>query len=151
MGPKDNLLSIRGLGVDIPLAGGILHAVRDVDLDIALGETLCVVGESGSGKSLTALAIMGLLPKTAQCKSEKLVFSGIDLSAAKNRRMRGLRGDRIAMIFQEPMTSLNPAYTIGDQLTEALLVHHKVGGKVAKARASELLVKVGVADGVFLI
>ncbi|WP_085586405.1 ABC transporter ATP-binding protein [Thalassospira mesophila] len=140
----DNILSVRDLRVDIPLAGGTLHAVRGLNFDLARGETLCIVGESGSGKSLTSLAIMGLLPKMAQRHSKKLEFAGIDLSVAKNRQMRSLRGDRISMIFQEPMTSLNPAYTIGDQLTEALLLHRKVGRKAATARAIELLEKVGI-------
>ncbi|RCK50745.1 peptide ABC transporter substrate-binding protein [Thalassospira profundimaris] len=138
------ILSVEDLKVDIPLAGGVLHAVRGIDFDLKRGETLCIVGESGSGKSLTSLAIMGLLPKMAQCRAAKLEFSGIDLSKAKNRQMRSLRGDRMSMIFQEPMTSLNPAYTIGDQLAEALLLHRKVGKKAAEARAVELLEKVGI-------
>jgi peptide/nickel transport system ATP-binding protein len=140
----DNILSVRGLKVDIPLAGGVLHAVRGIDFDLNRGETLCIVGESGSGKSLTSLAIMGLLPKMAERSSDKLEFSGIDLATAKKRQMRDLRGNRISMIFQEPMTSLNPAYTIGDQLTEALLLHRKVDRKAAEARAIELLEKVGI-------
>ena len=140
----ENILSVRGLTVDIPLAAGTLHAVRGIDFDVKRGETLCVVGESGSGKSLTSLAIMGLLPKQAQRSAQVLDFEGVDLQTASNRDMRKLRGNRISMIFQEPMTSLNPAYTIGDQLMEALLLHRKVPKTVARDRAIELLEKVGI-------
>ncbi|KEO52067.1 ABC transporter ATP-binding protein [Thalassospira permensis] len=140
----ENILSVRGLTVDIPLAAGTLHAVRGIDFDVKRGETLCVVGESGSGKSLTSLAIMGLLPKQAKRSAQVLDFEGVDLQTASNRDMRKLRGNRISMIFQEPMTSLNPAYTIGDQLMEALLLHRKVPKTVARDRAIELLEKVGI-------
>ena len=138
------LLSVRGLTLDIPLASGLLHAVRGIDFDLHRGETLCIVGESGSGKSLTSLAIMGLLDKNIRRSAERMDFNGIELTKASNRQMRTLRGDRIAMIFQEPMTSLNPAYTIGDQLIEALRLHRKVSHQVARARAIELLEKVGI-------
>ena len=138
------ILAVEGLTVDIPVGQGTLHAVRSVDLELNRGETLCVVGESGSGKSLTALAIMGLLPKRAIRTARKLHFSGIDLQEQGARAMRRLRGDRMAMIFQEPMTSLNPVYTIGDQLTEALLLHRGDGRGHARARAIELLGKVGI-------
>ncbi|MCV2893187.1 ABC transporter ATP-binding protein [Lentibacter sp. XHP0401] len=138
------LLSVRGLTLDIPLASGTLHAVRGIDFDLHKGETLCIVGESGSGKSLTSLAVMGLLEKNIRRSAEQLNFDGIDLIGASKRQMRGLRGDRIAMIFQEPMTSLNPAYTIGDQLVEALRLHRKVSREKARERAIELLEKVGI-------
>ncbi|MFH1804212.1 MAG: ABC transporter ATP-binding protein [Pseudomonadota bacterium] len=140
----DNILSVRGLKVDIPLAAGTLHAVRGIDFDLARGETLCIVGESGSGKSLTSLALMDLLPKRAQRTADVIDFAGIDLQKADNRQMRKLRGDRMSMIFQEPMTSLNPSYTVGDQLTEALLLHRNVGKAKARERAIELLEKVGI-------
>ena len=138
------LLSVRGLTLDIPLPTGTLHAVRGIDFDLNRGETLCIVGESGSGKSLTSLAIMGLLNKNIRRRAERMDFAGIELTKATNRQMRGLRGDRIAMIFQEPMTSLNPAYTIGDQLIEALQLHRNVSREAARARAVELLEKVGI-------
>ncbi|HUN46883.1 MAG TPA: ATP-binding cassette domain-containing protein, partial [Stellaceae bacterium] len=109
------LLEIEGLAVDIPLATGTLHAVRDVSLGLERGETLCLVGESGSGKSLTALSIMGLLPRRAIRRARRLALLGEDLANAPERRMSELRGDRMAMVFQEPMTALNPAYTIGNQ------------------------------------
>src|SRR6056297_2950269 len=138
------LLSVRNLTIDIPVGGGTLHAVRGIDFDLNRGETLCIVGESGSGKSLTSLAVMGLLGKSIRRGADRLEFDGTDLTTASPRTMRSLRGARMSMIFQEPMTSLNPAYTIGDQLTEALLLHRKVGREAARARAVELLEKVGI-------
>ena len=138
------LLSVRNLTLDIPVGGGTLHAVRGIDFDLRRGETLCIVGESGSGKSLTSLALMGLLGKTIKRSADEMTFDGIDLTRANPRMMRALRGARMSMIFQEPMTSLNPAYTIGDQLTEALLLHKPVGQEAARARAIELLEKVGI-------
>ncbi|NTV41682.1 MAG: ABC transporter ATP-binding protein, partial [Syntrophobacteraceae bacterium] len=108
------LLEVRGLHVEIPLAGGLLKAVRDVTFTVDRGQTLALVGESGCGKSLTALAVMDLLPPRAQRRAERLRFEGLDLRKARTRRMADLRGNKIAMIFQEPMTSLNPCYTIGN-------------------------------------
>ncbi|WBU57769.1 ABC transporter ATP-binding protein [Paracoccus sediminicola] len=140
----DPILSVRGLTLDIPTAAGTLHAVRGIDFDLRRGETLCIVGESGSGKSLTSLAVMGLLAPKIQRRAERMEFDGTNLLKASRRQMRNLRGGRMSMIFQEPMTSLNPAYTIGDQLTEALLLHQKVGQSQARARAIELLEKVGI-------
>jgi peptide/nickel transport system ATP-binding protein len=138
------LLSVRDLTVDIPVASGVLHAVRGVGFDLARGETLCIVGESGSGKSMASLAIMDLLGKNMARGASRLSFDGQDLRAAGPRAMRRLRGERMAMIFQEPMTSLNPAYTIGDQLMEAMLLHRRVSRQAARARALELLQKVGI-------
>ncbi|MCA1490730.1 ABC transporter ATP-binding protein [Ensifer sp. NBAIM29] len=138
------LLSVRDLTIDIPIAQGTLHAVRGIGFDLKRGETLCIVGESGSGKSLTSLAIMGLLSKKFKRDAARLDFAGIDLMSRKQREMRDLRGNRIAMIFQEPMTSLNPAYTIGDQLAEAYLLHNKASKAEARARAVELLGRVGI-------
>ncbi len=138
------LLSVRNLTIDIPVGAGTLHAVRGIDFDLHRGETLCIVGESGSGKSLTSLAVMGLLGKNIKRSADRMEFDGTELTTASPRTMRALRGGRMSMIFQEPMTSLNPAYTIGDQLTEALLLHKKVGREAARARAVELLEKVGI-------
>jgi peptide/nickel transport system ATP-binding protein len=141
---SDPILSVRDLTIDIPTAQGTMHAVRSISFDLKRGETLCIVGESGSGKSLTSLAIMGLLSKKLQRAATRLDFAGIDLMSQKLRQMRNLRGNRMAMIFQEPMTSLNPAYTIGDQLAEAYLLHRKASRAQARARAIELLGKVGI-------
>ena len=140
----DPLLSVRNLTMDIPVGGGTLHAVRGIDFDLNRGETLCIVGESGSGKSLTSLALMGLLGKGIERSADRMTFDGIELTKASKRQMRALRGGRMSMIFQEPMTSLNPAYTIGDQLAEALLLHRTVTREQARARAIELLEKVGI-------
>jgi peptide/nickel transport system ATP-binding protein len=141
---SEPVLKVDNLSIDIPMAQGTLHAVRGIDFELKRGETLCIVGESGSGKSLTSLAIMGLLSKKMRCNAAGLNFSGIDLRTQSPRAMRALRGDRMAMIFQEPMTSLNPAYTIGDQLMEALQLHRPVSRAEARARAIELLGKVGI-------
>ncbi|MCC6212540.1 MAG: ABC transporter ATP-binding protein [Burkholderiales bacterium] len=138
------LLLAEDLRVDIPTPLGMLHAVRGIDLALAQGETLCLVGESGCGKSLTALALMALLPTNARRAARRLEFGGRDLRAAGERAMADLRGERMAMIFQEPMTSLNPAYTVGDQLEEVLLRHRKASRAQARERAVLLLDKVGI-------
>ncbi len=138
------LLEVGNLTVDIPLAAGVLHAVRGVSFSVEKGRTLCIVGESGCGKSLTALALMGLLPGRARRAADRLSFDGADLASMREGRMRRLRGDRIAMIFQEPMTSLNPAYTIGNQLEEALLCHRRSSPGAARERAVFLLETVGI-------
>ncbi|MFG1357552.1 ABC transporter ATP-binding protein [Xanthobacter pseudotagetidis] len=138
------LLEVENLVIDIPTAMGMLHAVGGVSFALERGETLAIVGESGSGKSLTSLALMNLLPKRVQRRAGKIAFDGQDLLAISAAGMRRLRGNRMAMIFQEPMTSLNPAFTIGDQLTEALACHRKVSAKEATDRAVHLLEKVGI-------
>jgi peptide/nickel transport system ATP-binding protein len=118
--------------------------VRGVSLAVDRGETLCIVGESGCGKSLTALAVMGLLPSRARRGARRLALDGIDLMSASESAMADLRGSRMAMIFQEPMTSLNPAYTVGNQMEEMLLRHRKVARREARERAVLLLEKVGI-------
>ncbi|MCA1379193.1 ATP-binding cassette domain-containing protein, partial [Bradyrhizobium sp. IC4060] len=105
------LLEVKDLVIDIPTEAGVLHAVSGISFSLERGETLAIVGESGSGKSLTSLALMDLLPKRAQRKAAKISFDGADLMTISAGGMRKLRGNRMAMIFQEPMTSLNPAYT----------------------------------------
>ena len=141
---SDTILSVKNLTLDIPMGCGTLHAVRGIDFDLKRGETLSIVGESGSGKSLTSLAVMGLLGKSITRQADEMRFEDVDLLKANRRVMRTLRGNRMAMIFQEPMTSLNPAYTIGDQLAETLRLHRKVSNAQARARAIELLEKVGI-------
>jgi peptide/nickel transport system ATP-binding protein len=138
------LLEVDNLHVDFTLGDGVLHAVRGVSFTLERGETLAIVGESGSGKSMTSLALMNLLPKRATRRADRLAFDGIDLAAAPETRMRALRGNRMAMIFQEPMTSLNPSYTIGNQLIEALRTHRSVSSDEARDRAVQLLEKVGI-------
>ena len=138
------ILEVAVLHVSIPLAAGDLNAVRGIDFSVARGETLCIVGESGCGKSMTSLAIMGLLPRRARRRVGTLRFDGIDLAGLNERAMSDIRGNRMAMIFQEPMTSLNPSYTIGNQLCEALTRHRPVSYRKAEERAVFLLEKVGI-------
>jgi peptide/nickel transport system ATP-binding protein len=138
------LLAVEALRVDIPTPSGQLHAVRGVDLALDAGETLCVVGESGCGKSITALALMGLLPPTARRRAARLEFAGEDLLGAPESRMSDLRGNRLSMIFQEPMTSLNPAWSIGNQLEEVWQRHRGGPRRAARERAVHLLERVGI-------
>ncbi|TWA99674.1 ABC transporter ATP-binding protein [Bradyrhizobium stylosanthis] len=124
--------------------GRITHAVDSVDLSVANGATLGLVGESGCGKSVTSLAIMGLLPKQSAEISGAIRFDGLDLLQTPDQTLRDLRGNRLAMIFQEPMTSLNPSFTIGDQIIETILRHRGGSRKGARERAIELLRRVHI-------
>lgn len=146
MNDQEVVLEVKDLSVDIKTAGGSLHAVRKVSFQVRRGETLCIVGESGCGKSMTSLSIMGLLPKVARRTTQTLKFLGEDLGSASLARINQLRGNSMAMIFQEPMTALNPAYTIGDQLTEHYRHHLGRSKAQAEQRAIELLEKVGIAS-----
>ncbi|MDT3718301.1 ABC transporter ATP-binding protein [Pseudomonas oryzihabitans] len=140
------LLEVRDLRIDIPLGDDTLHAVRGLDLQVERGEMLCLVGESGCGKSLTSLALMDLLPRQAIRQAARLTLGEHDLLAVGEKGMRDLRGNRLAMIFQEPMTALNPAYSIGDQLAEVLRRHRKLDRKSAWTRAEAMLEKVGISN-----
>ena len=140
------VLDVQGLDVDIRTDHGVLHPVRDVSFRVGSGETLCIVGESGCGKSITSLSVMGLLPKTATRRARSLSFLGEDLQRAGSRRINALRGSEMAMIFQEPMTALNPAYSIGEQLVEHYRHHRRASPQAARDRAVELLEKVGIAS-----
>ncbi len=144
MSTSDRILEVQNLTIDIPVPAGTLHAVQNVSLHVNRGETLCIVGESGCGKSLTSLAIMDLLPKKAVRQATRLELAGESIFGVRERQMADIRGNRMSMIFQEPMTSLNPSYTIGDQLSEALRRHRKVSRGEAKDRAVFLLEKVGI-------
>jgi len=139
-----SVLGVQELFVDLPLPAGMLHAVRNVSFHVNQGETVSLVGESGCGKSMTALAIMNLLPQRAVRKAKALSFEGVDLMRMRESHMADIRGNKMTMIFQEPMTSLDPCYTIGNQLEEALLRHRKVGRMDARDRAVFLLDKVGI-------
>jgi peptide/nickel transport system ATP-binding protein len=138
------LLEVEDLRVDLAVNDGIIHAVRGVSFDIQRGETLAVVGESGCGKSLTALAIMNLLPSTARLSATRLMFGERSLTQMRAKELAKLRGDRIALILQDPMTALNPSYTVGNQLIETLRQHRRISSSSARARAIELLTKVGI-------
>jgi peptide/nickel transport system ATP-binding protein len=140
-----SLLSIADLKVTFRGDDGrITHAVDGVDLSVARGATLGVVGESGCGKSVTSLAIMGLLPKASADVTGHVTFDDIDLLALPDRALRDLRGERLAMIFQEPMTSLNPSYTIGEQIIETLTRHRGISRHDARACAIEMLRRVKI-------
>jgi peptide/nickel transport system ATP-binding protein len=140
---SDNLLSVSTLSVDFPTDDGVVHAVRNVSFRLERGEVLGVVGESGSGKSVSSMAIMGLLPKTAKV-SGSILFDGTEIVGMTSRQLEKIRGNKISMIFQDPMTSLNPVYTVGWQLAEAYRAHHDVSKRVAKAKAVEALEMVGI-------
>ena len=145
MDVREPFFQVEHLRVDIPTAAGVLHAVRDVSFTLEQGKTLGIVGESGSGKTLTALALLGLLPQRARRTASALSLRGRDLLAMPERDLATeIRGQRIAMIFQDPMTSLNPVYTIGRQLAESMTLHQRVSGAAATDRAVYLLEKVGI-------
>jgi len=138
------LLEIRGLTTAFTTDSGTFNAVDGVSLALEEGRTLGLVGESGCGKSVTALSIMGLVAPPGRVAGGEILFEGEDLLRATPKRMRSIRGDRIAMIFQEPMTSLNPAFTIGDQIVEGILRHRDVGRAEAKRQAIEMLERVRI-------
>jgi oligopeptide transport system ATP-binding protein len=142
---RDTLLSVRDLRVEFSTTSGVVHAVNGVTFELATHETLGVVGESGCGKSVTSLAMLRLLPKPAgRIAGGEVYFSGIDLVDLPDDEMRDLRGREIAMIFQDPMTSLNPVITVGEQLTEAVLAHRQVKRAEAEQTAVEMLELVGI-------
>ncbi|MBM6583156.1 ABC transporter ATP-binding protein [Microvirga sp. BT689] len=138
------LVEIENLSVEFPTQGGIMRAVDGVSLRLEEGEVLGVVGESGSGKSVTMLALMGLIPFPGRVRADKLSFNGRDLLTISDKDRRKLTGKDVAMIFQEPTTSLNPSFTVGFQLTETLRLHEGMDRKAAERRAVELLGQVGI-------
>ena len=133
------LLDVRGLATSFATEDGAFNAVDGVSFSVEAGKTLGLVGESGCGKSVTALSIMGLIASPGKIAAGEIVFEGADLLRLAPRAMRDIRGNRIAMIFQEPMTSLNPAFTIGDQIVEGILRHRGIGREAAKRQAIEML------------
>ena len=142
---NQKLLDLKNAEVKFSVEGGIVNAVNDISFDIMKGETLAVVGESGSGKSVTARTIMKMLPKNSSIGSNfKIEFKDIDITNLTQEQMRQIRGDTISMIFQEPLTSLNPLHRIGSQLIEVLREHNKIDKITAKERALELLKEVQI-------
>ena len=133
------LLDVRGLATSFATEDGAFNAVDGVSFSIEAGKTLGLVGESGCGKSVTALSIMGLISAPGRIAAGQILFEGADLLRLAPRAMRDIRGNRVAMIFQEPMTSLNPAFTIGDQIVEGILRHRGIGREAAKRQAIEML------------
>jgi oligopeptide transport system ATP-binding protein len=141
---RGRLLSVEDLRVEFWTQRGTIHAVNGITFDIRPGETLGIVGESGCGKSVTALALLGILPRAGRVSTGSAIFGGRDLIQLSDSDMRDIRGREIAMIFQDPMTSLNPVLTIGRQLREALETHFDMKKKEAEQRAAELLDRVGI-------
>jgi oligopeptide transport system ATP-binding protein len=138
------ILEVEGLRVEFWTARGTIYAVNDISFKVAPGELMGIVGESGCGKSVTALALLGILPRAGRAVAGSAMFGGRDLLQLSDRELRRIRGREIAMIFQDPMTSLNPVLTIGRQIVEALETHFGLGGREARRRAIELLDQVGI-------
>lgn len=140
------LLQVNNLTVNFRLPQGTLQAVKAVSFAVDKGETLAIVGESGCGKSVTAYSIMRLVSPPGTIVDGEIIFAGKDLLGLSEEEMRRMRGDRISMIFQEPMTSLNPVFSIGNQITEGISLHRNVSGKEARELGIDLLKKVGIAS-----
>ncbi len=139
-----SLLEVRDLKTHFRTDDGVVKAVDGVSFNVEKGQTLGIVGESGCGKSVTCLTIMGLNPKATTMSTGEVIYNGEEILHAPTSKLRDIRGNRIAMIFQDPMTSLNPVYTIGKQLEEAILLHRDVTKKEARGRSLELLKAVGI-------
>ena len=144
---RERILNVENLTTRFYTEEGVVHAVEEVSYQMDKGDTLGVVGESGCGKSVHALSIMGLIPSPpGKIEAGKVVFFGQDLLSLNENEMRKIRGNEIAMIFQDPMTSLNPVLTVGFQIMEAIKLHQNMGNKQARDRAAELLSLVGIAE-----
>ena len=139
-------LDVKNLTVDFRTRDGVVKALEGVDLELSLGDTLALVGESGSGKSVSAYAIMGILPDTATISADRIMVGGVDLQSASKRTLRELRGYEIAMIFQNARAALNPIRPIGHQLMDVLHRHRKLSGKKARAAAVDALAQVRIPD-----
>ena len=142
----DHILEVKNLSTHFYTRAGTIKAADDVSFDIEPGSTLALVGESGSGKSVTSLSIMRLVPPPGRITAGEILFNGRDLLKLSEEQMRRLRGREIAMIFQDPMTSLNPVYTVGDQISEAIELHERLSRKQAWARAVEMMTRVKIPD-----
>lgn len=143
---KKPVLSVKNLKTYFYTEDGIVKAVDGVDFDVYQGETLGIVGESGCGKSVTALSILRILDEKGKIVEGQVLLDGVDLTKIEEQEMRKIRGKDIAIIFQEPMVALNPVFTIGDQIMEAIMLHQKVDEKTARNMAIELLRKVGIPE-----
>lgn len=140
----NTILHVDDLHTYFRTENGVVPSVNGVSFEVKEGETLAIVGESGSGKSVTSLSIMGLIEAPGKVEKGEVLFEGKDLTKIKEKEYRKLRGNEIAMIFQEPLSSLNPLFTIGNQLSEAIKLHQKVDKKVAKIKSIEMLRHVGI-------
>ncbi len=141
-----SLLDVRNLSVRFPTRNGIITAVDGISFEVPEGETLALVGESGCGKTLTALAVLRLLPPAARLDAERIALRGRDLIHLPERELRAVRGREVGIVFQDPLTALNPVWSVGEQIAETLRVHERLGRRPARARAVELLYEVGIAD-----
>ncbi len=141
-----SLLEVKNLTTSFHISVGVVQAVRHVSFHLDMGESLGVVGESGSGKSVTMLSVMGLLPKNAEVTADSIRFNGIDMQKLNASEFRKIRGGDIGMIFQDPMTSLNPLYTVENQLTEPLRIHRKMSKAEARRTALDLLRRVDIPN-----
>ncbi|HUG83916.1 MAG TPA: ABC transporter ATP-binding protein, partial [Euzebya sp.] len=143
--PAEPLLSVRDLQVEFRTRNTTVHAVNGISYDLHPGDTLGIVGESGCGKSVSSLAVLGILPKPAgRVAGGSVLFEGRDLLGMPPKQLRDIRGNQIAMVFQDPMTSLNPVLTVGRQITEALIAHLDMNKRAATEHAAELLDRVGI-------
>jgi oligopeptide/dipeptide ABC transporter ATP-binding protein len=142
----ERLLEVKGLKVRFATEDGIVHAVDGVDFELDRGDVLGIVGESGSGKSVTAMTLLGLTRDKNTRFEGEVIYKGQNLLDLPESRLRDVRGNEIAMIFQDPMTSLNPVYTVGDQIVEAIVTHEQATKREAKRRAAELLRQVGIPN-----
>ena len=143
---SEHLLEVKNLRTNFATGGGIVQAVRGVSLYVDAGEFIGIIGESGCGKSVSMMSVMQLLADNAAVRADAILFDGMDLQKQSRKQMRKLLGSSIGMIFQDPMTSLNPLYTIGNQLMEPLRQHQKMTRAAAKARALEMLRLVGINE-----
>ena len=146
MSKNNPILQVKDLTVSFNAFAGKVQAVRGVSFDLNKGETLCIVGESGSGKSVTNKAIMGILSKNAVIDRGEILYDGMDLTKLTEEQFCQIRGKRIAMVFQDPLSALNPIMKVGKQITETLCVHQKLSHEQAKKRALELMAAVGIPE-----
>lgn len=140
----ETLLEVKNIVTEFRTADGQLPAVRDVSFSLKKGETLCIVGESGCGKSITSLSVIGLLPSNGKITSGEILYEGSPIHNLPQDKLRKIRGNKISMIFQEPMTALNPVLTIGYQIREPLMIHHGLSKSEATKQGIELLKQVGI-------
>ncbi|MCU0650709.1 MAG: ABC transporter ATP-binding protein [Candidatus Omnitrophica bacterium] len=141
-----DLLTVKNLKVDFSLDGRVVHAVEGVDLRLERNETVVLAGESGSGKTITALALTGILPSNAAVKAGEVILEGENILGLSEKRLSLIRGAKIAYIFQEPTSYLNPVYTIGEQISEVIMQHQGLGRQEAGEKAGELLAQVQISD-----
>ncbi|MBX9974703.1 ABC transporter ATP-binding protein [Cytobacillus firmus] len=147
MGATDTLLEVKDLKTHFFTEDGVIPSVNGISFTVKKGETIGIVGESGCGKSVTSLSILQLVSKPGRIVGGQILLNGTDLTKNSNKQMRKIRGNKISMIFQEPLTSLNPVFTIGSQISESIRLHQKIDRRKAKELAIDMLSKVGISNG----